>query len=668
LLFTSRNTLAAFVTLVIEVIKLVVISPKMIEVQLINFNRDNFSQFIEREAVVATVVIIVLYPCFVFFFEGFMTQERIVNETQTRLEAANESLKDSLKQRELFILSLSHEVRNPLNVVLGNVELCYEEASDPGLKERLRNAKICGEMLLSLINNVLDVGKADLDNVEVCSTDTPIRPLFEKIWFSCREIIKNKGLKATMTGLERLPPILKLDQYRLTQILFNLISNAVKFTDKGEIRLNLYWYEGYAKVGEEQEENLYTEGCLEGHPSEMPSSKNASLVGTPKDNIFIKQNISHDNFGEEEGVLEIEVTDTGAGISAEGLKSLFQKFSQVSSVTNQRKLGTGLGLFITKKICEKMGGEITVSSQVDKGTVFSVRINTKKCPMQIRIPASLVLNTDMPTSIEKHKVMIVEDVFFNADIIQKFVTDGRDFEVVKIAENGQVAVNYYEDRILSNDPIHLITMDLEMPVMGGKEACKKIRELEKQYHLPSCHIVIISGNCLESEVSECLNPEGEIKACKFIRKPVRKEEFRSLMCDLSKSLMPLTRDPKASKGQILVVDDDKFNQALVVGMLKKMNIRTCSANNGKEALELFMKDHKEIDIILMDCEMSIMDGWTATKAIKNFCKEKKIISPIIYGLTGYNDREIEQRCLDCGMREMIKKPISFGELMRKISL
>jgi len=655
-LLISKDRNLATTSLIMELIKFVFIYP----IQLQEEGRfESFASFLipKKENLIVCVFLVTCYFVFAVLFTNYMSATKAIEQMKTEIEQTNKKLTESIKERENFILSLSHEVRNPLNVVLGNIELLTEEIKEPSYQERLRNTKICAELLLGLLNNVLDVGKADLNSIEVCPTECATKPLFEKVWLICEELISTKGIEAKMTGIDRIPPLLHLDHYRIAQIIFNIVGNAVKFTEAGGIRLSLSWIED--PLINDREGEIPDTICAEGGNDDLLSRKIQNLGGVSashKSSVSI-QSLSY--LEEKHGILEIRIVDTGIGIPAENIGKIFEKFS------NGRKLGTGIGLWITKIIVEKMNGKISAISSVGEGTTITIQIRAKAYPLQAKMPVSIETQIDQETSYQKFRVMIVDDVFFNADIINRFMSSCSEYEVVKIAENGQVAVEYYEECIKNNNPIHLITMDLEMPVMGGKEACRQIRVLEEQYKIPRSYIVVISGNCLESEVSECLNPEGDIRAQKFMRKPISKEEFTSLLLDISRSLGTL-QSTKFFLGKVLIVDNDSFNRSLLKGMLKKSNIRSVSAKNGKEAVELFMKNHQIIDIILMDCEMEVMDGWTATQRIRTFCNENGLPCPPIYGITGHTSQEMEKRCLDSGMTEMLKKPVSFVELMRRI--
>jgi FOG: CheY-like receiver len=356
--------------------------------------------------------------------------------------------------------------------------------------------------------------------------------------------------------------------------------------------------------------------------------------------------------------LKFEVTDTGPGINLASQKTLFQKYQQFSELGN-KKLGTGLGLWITKNLCDKMNGQISVKSELGKGTTFTISLRTKESIIQ-RLTTSFEEKED---EFNKLRIMIVEDDPFLSQIIARYIEDsGLPIDIINIASNGKEAFDYFEDALRNGHLIDAITMDLEMPVMGGKEASIKIRELETQESLDPVRIYIISANCLESEIRECLDSNGKIRADEFFRKPVKREELLLSLSKLAKSKLK----KKLRINTVLVVDDDPFNLKLIEEMLKKQDVKCLLAQDGIEALEMYYKNSKNISLILMDCEMRIMNGWAATEKILDYCKSNGINPPIVYGLTGHTSKEVEERCHNSGMRKILRKPLSYYDLIENI--
>ena len=452
----------------------------------------------------------------------------------------NNQEKTKTKKRETdrqktFVLSFSHELRNLINNTLGNIHLGLMENLPVKPKEFLQNAEISAELLLNLINNILDTGKVEIGELDITTRKTQTENLFRDIWGICSDIIKRKGLQGRMRIQKSIPKTLQIDNHRLKQIILNLVDNAVKFTKTGLIDVNIEWISNKDQV---------TEKCFEPHPySEKENDideglfeKNLAL--SVFDTDFLSLNLSscsvdtHHIFNEtsqtntasnSQGILRISVSDTGCGIEEEYLKTLFQKSPETNQTPEKRKLGTRLGLFVANELCKKMNGQIKGFSRKDKGSCFIVCL-----PI---MPSALSHNPTIKTQInenKKLKAMIVDDVSVNQSILNMFLKR-LDIEAKQTAFNGLEAYQKYRESVLKGEPFDLITMDLEMPVMNGKIAIQKIRELEVKRGLQPALIIIVSGNCGKSEMHECLDMTGPIRADAFLKKPLALEELKSVV-------------------------------------------------------------------------------------------------------------------------------------------
>ena len=324
-----------------------------------------------------------------------------------------------------------------------------------------------------------------------------------------------------------MPQVLNLDRYRLTQILLNLVGNAVKFTDRGRVDIDIEWIKEKEAVEEE---------CFKPRPfndeddDEGVFEKDRSFAKL-NDTLFVlnfrNTKILRDqiklNTNERKGILKIVVSDTGVGIAKDSLDKLFQKFSQVTEDPSRRKLGTGLGLFITRELCSKMRGEIKVFSKPDKGSVFTICLPIDAV---LHEPTQLLDMNVIKNMIRRERpvAMVVDDQKFNLNILKTFLSKiGAD--VTDTAENGLDALNKFKTNVANNKLINLITMDLDMPVMDGKTSAQKIREYERENNLCPCIMLIVSGNCGECEIKECMNKDGRIRADAFLKKPVSIDEL-----------------------------------------------------------------------------------------------------------------------------------------------
>jgi len=435
-----------------------------------------------------------------------------------------EAEKSKFEKQKLFLLSFSHEIRNLINSMTGNIEIAISENSNHKISSYLQNASVCSEVLLHLINNILDSGKVEVGELEITPTNSRIYDSFKKIWNVCSELIKRRSLVGSLTISKTIPKNLVIDSYRLTQIILNLVSNAIKFTHRGTIEVAVDWIDGKDLVDEEcflPEPFAEDEGVYEKNSACARLSGKAEILGV--ETKTYKTSRIGVSTGNSYGILKVSVTDTGIGISKEGLKKLFEKFTQVSSDTHSRKLGAGLGLFISKTLCLRMGGDLRAYSKQGVGSSFIV------C-----IPADVINNPSQPgidtvgvgeiLAQRELKAMVVDDEDFNIMVISNFLTK-MSIGVAEVAKDGADAVKKYIQLCNQGRQPNIVTMDIYMPVMDGKTAAKKIREYEKVHHLNPCLLLVISGNCSVSEIHDCTNKNGEIAADAFLKKPVTMEEL-----------------------------------------------------------------------------------------------------------------------------------------------
>jgi len=338
--------------------------------------------------------------------------------------------------------------------------------------------------------------------------------------------------------------MLKIDHYRLTQIFLNIVGNAVKFTETGSIDITVEWIDNADQVKEEHFEPYpYDEGDLsEGtfEKNQQCSALNANFMTVNSTCIKVHPAKIIRNQTSHKGILKIVITDTGSGIGKEDLEKLFQKFVQVTSDHSKRKLGTGLGLFITKEVCEKMDGRIKVYSKEGKGSCFILCLPVLPLAIsqQDKIHRDLCLR-DMRNHKEatdfNFKALVVDDEQLSQNILTVFLNKLK-CEVVETAANGQEAVaKYIKHSSSGSGLVNIVTMDLTMPVMDGKQASEKIREYETSRKFEPCILIIISGNCSESEMTECLNPKGKIRANAFLKKPATLEELFKIISQIRRA-------------------------------------------------------------------------------------------------------------------------------------
>lgn len=672
--------------------------------------------------------------------QGKLREIRLNNAYNSKLISLNQELKDSncklqqinnelqlaLQEKEDFVLRFSHEIRNPLNSLLGNVELCYEYVEDDDAKQMLTDAKISGEILLQLLNNVLDTAKISTGRLDISKHPQDIKEFLERSWVVCSEIIRKKDLYGCLYLDSHIPEFLEFDNHRVMQILINTVSNAAKFTEFGNVNIFVDYFEGdeinpadmkpkhadsYEKLSEGDTvlDHINTEQFDENPGKKYdyltimkkkfsPNLVNGRMDFASKYSSSLPPNMSREweiasnkadlqiqnapVFGSSaelsRGFIRFEIIDTGCGIKKKDLENLFTKFNQVNEESSKRQIGTGLGLWITKEIVELMSGKIEVHSVVDHGTTIVIMLKSKAVPC-----LNLGSNFKSPQtdSWAITSVLVVEDIPYNQEVNSKFLKKCG-IEHVQIANNGKEALELVQEK--GEGGFDVIFMDIDMPVMDGKAATKSIRQYEQSKRWRAVKIVFLTAYSDAKTQEELMDPKGEYRADAFLAKPASFEViYKTLMQLKSKTHPPSTiirkkfgiKSPlsqpdslsrrESNKNTILVVDDDSFNLSMISRMLLICGFEPIEARNGKAAVELYEARWKEIKFILMDCEMPIMDGWEATKQILKKHKKRAILSDqdvVIYGLTGHVRADYKQKCLQAGMKDVMEKPIKMERL------
>lgn len=559
--------------------------------------------------------------------------QQIITAQNKKLIEINETLKKTLEAQETFILSFSHETRNPLNGLLGNLELINEKVNESECKTLLHKAQVCAKILKNFIITLLETRKMDDKNdLQLNISTTDMLSFLQDLWVVCSEMIKSKNLKDIFEISRCFPRHLRLDQERLCQVVFNLVKNASKFTHKGHVRVTFLWIPKIESINI----NFSTEFRNSLNEDEIFCFENIMSLS---DKAFYNKN---DNV---EGSIFIRIEDTGIGMKEEKSKDIFEKFSQIDDSNNQR-LGMGLGLWITKTIVDKMNGRIFVETFDNLGSTFIVEIPVQTAP-----------NPDMTTQRTEHRppkslcALVVEDSVINQVINESMLRKYGFSEILKAA-NGKEGVDIVKSK--PNNYFDLITMDLEMPVMDGKEAIKLIRKFEKQQGHDRNKILIISANATVSEIGTCLEKDGEICADGFLPKP---SGYNGL-CGVLKPI--LKNKPKRSrcKKKILIVDDDFFNLEVMKNFSSNMDVEFIAASDGVEAVNEYKNYASQIGLVLIDYKMPRLSGLEAAQQIQEFNIMEKInLNLPIYLLTGHNEGIHNS---NSPFKEVIQKPISIN--------
>lgn len=523
-----------------------------------------------------------------------------VYERTCELEQIAQELEVALEAKSSFVARMSHEIRTPINAVLGFCNLLNKTSLDDTQRDYVSKILDSGEVLLRQVNDILDFSKLEADRVSIENIEFELEPTIHQAINVNSLAADEKGLEIVLSQDSSIPQKLMGDPVRIKQILINLVNNAVKFTDSGYVSVN----------------------------------------------ISTKQTGNRDKI-----LLEIDVKDTGIGISEEQQQRLFRSFSQADDSITRRYGGSGLGLVISRKYAQLMGGEISCKSNPGEGSCFHVSL-----PLGV-VPS--LAERERYGSGEGFRVLVVDDLPISRQVLKTML--GELGYQVEIATDGYVAIEYVAQAFELQQPFDVILLDWKMPNMDGIETSMQIHSRFQEQTPP---ILMISA--YERQKMQTYCNDGLISS--YIEKPVSPSSlFDAVESLLSRHLRMIqraestTQHKDLSAYRLLLVEDNPINQQVALGYLDDTHIHIDIANHGEQAIEFLSKN--DVDIVLMDIQMPYMDGLTATQKLR---QELCFAKPIIAMTAHVSDSAISE-CLRSGMDAHVGKPIDPVELFAVLS-
>jgi len=530
---------------------------------------------------------------------------RELKTTQEQLARAKEAAENANRAKSLFLANMSHDIRTPMNGIIGMTDLCLDTELTDEQREYLRMVKSSADSLLSLLNDILDFSKIEGGMLELEQIDFNLSNTVEDTVKSLAYLAHRKGLELACRIHGNVPVGLVGDPGRLRQIIVNLVGNAFKFTEKGE--------------------------------------------------VLVEVNLQEER--EDDAVLSFSVTDTGIGIPREKQEKIFEAFSQADESTTRRYGGTGLGLSISTKLVSLMGGNIWVESEPGKGAVFRF---TAKFGLQQRSP--LPRKTRQP-DLKGLRVLVVDDNATNRQILEEVLLN---WEMTPVVTPGEDALRALEDARRSGSPFSLVLLDAHASENGGFAIAS---EIKKNPNVTAPMILMTSSVGMRGDGERCRRLGISAYLTKPIKQSELFDAILTVLdiqevVPEEREVVTKHSVRESREGlRVLLAEDNVVNQRLALKILTKRGYDVVVAENGKEAVAAFLRER--FHVILMDVQMPEMDGFEATAAIREAEKETGGHIPII-AMTAHAMKGDRERCLAAGMDGYLAKPIQVNALVASI--
>ncbi len=556
-------------------------------------------------------------------FSAFCRDITERQEFTTQLADARDRAMESSRLKSEFVANMSHEIRTPLNGVIGMADLL--ERTDLNEEQQQYSATILhsAEALLDVISDILDFSKIEAGRMEVDNIAFDLRSVVEEAGELIASTAQTKGLELTINVEPGVETSVKGDPARIRQVLLNLVGNAVKFTDHGEVDIRCF----------------------------AVSNDTVSKATVSNDTV---------SNGNERQSVRIEVADTGPGIRQADIGRLFQSFSQLDASATRNYGGTGLGLAISKRLVELMGGEIGVNSIFGAGSTFWFTI-----PMELCTNPVMSLRSNDYRSLAGRRTLIVDDNATNLTILERTLAGWG--MVCQTASNAQEAMSSAQEACQIGQPFELAIIDFNMPDTNGLELGHMFQQ--DPALLSSMKMILLTSSGEHGEGAGAQD-RGFVG---YLTKPVRQSAliaclFQGLEMRAPADLVVIDTEsvpsPDTFNPRILVAEDNVVNQAVMCRMLEAMGYEVDVVENGRDALVAIEK--RVYAAAMMDCQMPVLDGYNTTRRLRE--KESgdrhlPVIAVTAHALTG----DLE-RCLDAGMDDYLSKPVTWDALASKLAL
>ena len=531
-------------------------------------------------------------------------EDEVAHRT-AELLGAKEVAEAASRAKSEFLATMSHEVRTPMNGVLGMNELLIDSELGPQQRVWAEAVQASGRHLLGVINDILDFSKIESGHLELEQIDFSLVDAVEEALAMFAQPAEAKGLELAVQFIPHDAPLaLRGDPFRLRQVVSNLLGNALKFTDEGEIAVRV------------------------------------SLVEQ----------------SDSEAAVRISVDDTGIGIAAEARDKIFEHFSQADGSTTRQYGGTGLGLAICRRLLALMGGSIRVESVPGEGSSFIVDMRLPLARSEVTAPLT-------SEALQGMRALVVDDNQTNRDILLHQL-EGWHMGVTCV-EGGVQALDAMADGLRAGRAFDLAILDMHMPVMDGLQLAAAVRA---QPALARTRLLMLSSTYANADQQA----RTDLGILRYLNKPIRRADLHRAITGLLAQNAPDIARPESRseervgnlRGHVLLVEDNPINQGVAKAMLAKLGLSCELANHGVEAVDWVRR--VDFDLVLMDCQMPVMDGFEATAAVRALPDARGKKLPIV-ALTANAMQGDERACRDAGMNGFLAKPYSLSTLQATLA-